>query len=553
MILLIKCRDECFVKGVGGVGVDTSEKQVMSIRAVEGRFNLRSVVEEETSSRPLVLVQTPQPDSPFGQNTPAKSGLKFDFSSIQKSQTPTARAASIPENKPVQIAQNLKNPFGHSFDSNRADVMRLTAVVDDLNTRLKKSNEKVAFAESQLQRVQLSLVAERASANDKLRSMSTQLGASHSMEAQLRSELANASKAAAAHNASIPKFEAAVAAAVAADEAVEKSKRELGGLKEQLKEQTAETQKAVQELERFKEINAESLSRIAELERQFLDAQESEKNAVQERDALSESLRSATEKMNAVTMDDAVGCCPKCDSVVPPSSAVGEVVVEKPVMESMEDDLPDPDTKSAPTIAATPTYPDPIKMHARYNRLRDAVLKVSSCISAIEQGQAENEHLDDLVSKRDELYRRAKELKLRYDTIFGAAEPTSVVELSPPSVDLSSVEAVVDDFSFFPEGDAPNPPCTYVVSFAREMSQSCPLGGAFDLGSYDSTPSIGTSLVAPITSNGQLKESEPTEGHDAQNEMVTAVVADLTEFLKDAKRRDDELQNLIFGGEAFVD
>ena len=42
----------------------------MSVRAVESRFNLRTMVAEETASRPLVLTQTPDTGL-FSQSIPS--------------------------------------------------------------------------------------------------------------------------------------------------------------------------------------------------------------------------------------------------------------------------------------------------------------------------------------------------------------------------------------------------------------------------------------------------------------------------------------------------
>ena len=419
--------------------------------------------------------------------------------------------------------------------------MRLTAVIEDLNTWLKKANEKTTFVESQLQRAQMSIVAERASSAEKIRAMSAQLGAAHNTEAQLRTELSNASKAAAAHKATIPKFEAAVAAAVAADGIAEKSRQEVEDLKEQLSEQTDKAEKAAQQAAAFKDQNVAISDKVAELEVQFAEAKESQKRALEERDSVAELLRVATEKMNSVSITEPVAPCATCDSCSSASSSVEAANVDagiKPVAPEAQVKAPVVEEASPEKASVPSNYPDPIKMHARYNRLRDAILKVSACIVAIESGEAQSDKLDELRTKRDELFKRAKELKFRYDTIFGAVDPKSVVEFTTtPS--KSTNDDSMEDISFLPEGDAPSPPFTHIVSFAKEMAQSCSLGGAFDFGSYDSGVPIGNHLVAPIMSGAP---TEPTDGHDAKNEMVNAVVADLTNFLKDVKRRDAEIE-----------
>jgi hypothetical protein len=57
--------------------------------------------------------------------------------------------------------------------------------------------------------------------------------------------------------------------------------------------------------------------------------------------------------------------------------------------------------------------------------------------------------------------------------------------------------------------------------------------------------------MKPITRNRVVigddaaKDSEPTEGHDAHSDMVTAVVSDLTRYLKYVKSKgeDEYMQN----------
>ena len=38
----------------------------------------------------------------------------------------------------------------------------------------------------------------------------------------------------------------------------------------------------------------------------------------------------------------------------------------------------------------------------------------------------------------------------------------------------------LEQLSYEPMGEPPDPPSSYVISFAREMATNCPLGGAFD-------------------------------------------------------------------------
>ena len=117
----------------------------MSIRPQEAsRFSLRAVVAEEAlEERKFVLngiVHTPKQTS---VQASGGKGLRFDFSSLQK-KTPAADEAQ--RGKPF-IAP-MKNAFDVSNESSKADVMRLTIMVEDLNSRVKKASERAAAAKA---------------------------------------------------------------------------------------------------------------------------------------------------------------------------------------------------------------------------------------------------------------------------------------------------------------------------------------------------------------------------------------------------------------------
>jgi len=510
----------------------------MSVRAVEDRFSLRTVVAEETASKPLVLVQTPLTGNDFSTKRATKPGLKFDFSQLKKTapmqSSEKVAAIALMDSGRIPMNTPLKNPFGHTNDASRADVMRLTAVVEDLNIRLKKSIEKANAAETQLKQTQIAFIAERSSVGEKMKSMSAQLGSARAVETQLRDELSKTSKSLEVQKASIPKFEAAVAAAVAADGVADKSQKEVERLKEQLAISEQDVKRLGDEVVSFQEQNAEMSSKVVDLERQVASAKQELHNAKEAQVKAVSELSETTERVKALEISvQPTSCCPNCDTKEN-SEPLVDTVVEMVKPSSTEPQLP-------------PSFPDPIKMHARYNRLRDAVNELTSVIESMKASDKLGDDLNELISKRDELYSRAKDLKLRYETIFGAAEPESVVELSGDekfsTIDTNEEVKEIDEISYAPEGDAPSPHMNYVISFAREMSQSCPLGGAFDFGSLDSGACIGSLFVNPITVGGEVVE--PTEGHDATKDMVDAVVRDLTKYLQDVKARDAVLDALM--------
>ena len=70
----------------------------MSVRTIDTRFNLRTVVEAETASIPLVLTQAPASGLFSNTSTPPKPkgpGIKFDFGQL-KSTPYAATPAPVP-------------------------------------------------------------------------------------------------------------------------------------------------------------------------------------------------------------------------------------------------------------------------------------------------------------------------------------------------------------------------------------------------------------------------------------------------------------------------
>ena len=611
-------------------------KRDMSVRAVEDRFSLRSVVAEETASKPLVLVQTPLTGNDFSSTPAPKNGLKFDFSKLQKSApkpSPSKIAeASLMESGKIPMSQSLKNPFAHN-ESSRADVMRLTAVVEDLNARLKKVTDKANHAEVQLQRAYTSLVAERNSANERTKSFNAQLGSARALEAQLREELAKSAKSA-TNVVQMPqqqKFEAAVAAAVAADDAVEKTQKEMEVLREklasrdseaveleaqvadfqaklatrdadaqrledeiatvgtQLASKDDETKQLEAQVVEFKQQVVEMSARMVELERQILvakqelaDAKNAEFDAAQvaaeaalaetaevAEPALGEPAEPAEPVAAAEPAEPVEAAEPAEPALGEPvgtaEPALGEPALGEPVepaepvevgevgeaAEPADPAVPtvdpvDPIVEAPQPVLAPPKYLDPVKMHTRYNKLKDAYIKVSSIIEAIKEQGIVTDDYDKLVATRDKLYTKAKKIKTTYETVFGAAEPESVVEFSGKEcftdVDTQAAVQKLSSMDYSPTGDAPTPPKNCLVSFAREMAQTGIFGGALHAGELDLQLDIGACRIDQMTIDGEAVE--PTESNDAKNDMVNAVVMDIKRLLR-AVDADNKLFNKV--------
>ena len=153
---------------------------VRSAAEAASRFTLRGVVTSERlgQAAAATLAQTPKP-------APAvhASALKFSLGSkvVQAPQQASQAAAVRPAiNAPAQM-------LNKKTDSH--EVMRLTAYVDDLSTRLRETSARLKTQETALSRSNQALAAERHTAQQKLGSMKVDLDAAHTTEAKLRAEL----------------------------------------------------------------------------------------------------------------------------------------------------------------------------------------------------------------------------------------------------------------------------------------------------------------------------------------------------------------------------
>lgn len=287
----------------------------MSVRVASdpSAFNLRQVVTEETASRPFFLAGAPgvaaaAPMGGFFSSAPAtvaakpRSGLKFDFTSLNQADKPPASpvqqaVANIPDLKSTQF----RNPFEQSRDSgNKADIMRMTAMVDDLQTRLKKASDRAQAAETQLTKTHQCLVAERQNAASRAKAVNAELGNAQATEASLRAELARATKVA-TQSVSSEKFEAAVAATLQADATTDKTRRELGALKKEQVDSHKKMELMAQELIDMHSKNSAISANASKFEQQYSSAVTECQSAKAQRSDIAAKLeRAQTELADAL-------------------------------------------------------------------------------------------------------------------------------------------------------------------------------------------------------------------------------------------------------------
>ena len=481
----------------------------MSVRVPDGRFNLRQLVGGEEA--PLHAAEEPLEMPERAPVSLGKfSGLKFDFSSLQKA---GLREAPFPvAAKPTGPVQ-LRNAFDANKD--HADVIRLSVLVDDLTARLRKATERVAAAEAQLQKTHSALVTERHNAAIKAASVDAELGAAKATHEKLRAEVT----AAKAHSVPPAMLEAAIEAKNVSEEAVRIAKEELQKVKDD-----AEVDKKRMLLMNDELINvndkralaeqalADTTSKLKQATEELEDAKAEESMAALARANVAEQLASEVaaatalkEKLDEVMRDRDNAYSRASEARMERDAVVGQVIEAR---QQRDDALEESARSTAPVAVECAPYegtqqkqqqlPDPVRMHKSYEGMRR---KLASLAERIESGE-------DLEAERQELYQEAASLKRRYDAIFGAVDPERM------HVDYDSEE------------DEAPPTGRWALSAASTN----PLGGAAHEGMADCCVEIGSRIVRPFPTGNH---TEDTNG-DA---MVKAVVADLAAVLKDATVR----------------
>lgn len=224
----------------------------MSVRPREvgeaaSRFSLRSALAPAAAPlRPPAAAQQP-------------AQLKFTLN------VPRAPAAAPETALKLNFAQQLSKPAarpaanGHS----QADVMRLTAVVDDLTKRLKGAQGKLEATECQLNRTQQALSAERQNAVQKVAGLNADLVSAHANEQKLRADLAARPAKAAL---STDNFMASVGSVLEQEQRAETAERESASLGASIEGLKAEKTVLESEIAKVKELREAALAEKLEVE-----------------------------------------------------------------------------------------------------------------------------------------------------------------------------------------------------------------------------------------------------------------------------------------------
>lgn len=126
-----------------------------------------------------------RPMSAAAANTPMLN-FKFDALGPRPVSGSPPKALEAPK-LPVNFFAKSSQPVA----GQQGDVLRLTAVIDDLNSRLRKANETKTQLEGQVQRINSALVQERSSSAARVQALKAEMMVVTETESKLRAELAS--------------------------------------------------------------------------------------------------------------------------------------------------------------------------------------------------------------------------------------------------------------------------------------------------------------------------------------------------------------------------
>lgn len=191
-------------------------------------FNLASITREVQPELPPQL----PPQLQQVQHLPKGMNFKLNFTEKQQPRAFVEQSVQMPA---LTFASMRGSPFAaqkaemvsKEQANTRADVMRLTAYVDELTNRLKKTQSRLEKTEFQLTRTSQVLCKERQAADQTLAAYKQDLALAHENEEKLRSEITANKKKTALQETT---FMSSVGVALASDEQLRQQQRNLDEL-----------------------------------------------------------------------------------------------------------------------------------------------------------------------------------------------------------------------------------------------------------------------------------------------------------------------------------
>lgn len=145
-------------------------------------FSLRAITTAPAATATVQRRAAPGAAPPLSTGTAPT--LNFRFTTLGAKPVETAPRPV----EPPKLSNFFAKPVGSGRES--GDVLRLSAVVDDLTQRLRKTTDVKAQLEGQVQRINAALGQERQNATARIQSLKAEMASVQESEGRLRSELA---------------------------------------------------------------------------------------------------------------------------------------------------------------------------------------------------------------------------------------------------------------------------------------------------------------------------------------------------------------------------
>lgn len=503
------------------LGADTSAPQIAP-HSGNLKFNLTALskVSAAASTPPTPPVGLPLPSARV-PGVPTSLSMRFTQSQ------PTAPKASVliaagsghaPQNMSfMQMSQGAKP---HSIlggqkaalaakdtAAARSDVMRLSAYVDELTTRLKKTQHRLDQTEAQLTRTSQVLCHERQAADETLAGYKKDLAQAHETEAKLRSDFAASKKKSTLTDST---FMASVGSALASDEEVRVQQRKL-----------SELETNVAAMGEFKVKMESEIAKLDSLRKAALKDLEQERSAQEERlrvVAVAQEELTLSQKQLVQVQADHGGIQERLAAAKVEEATLSEALVAM----RLEKDKAEAETVSARSAARA--------MMLEHGDVSNKLCAVQKRVDELQcQQDAANETL-----RSTQL--RAMEAEEKLATIITTTD-AAIATTQAPAVPLAQTKpakrrAVISG-AFAPNielssriSTTPNVPGgKFAGSVASLLATDAPIGltlmrVAF-VGSTHAILMENTAVTAGITGSAQSGEGDATAG------MINAVVLDL--------------------------
>ena len=306
------------------LGADPSAPQLPATAGGNLKFNLSGISSKPSAPSPTAAEAT----TVRPVTAPSGLSLRFAQAPVAEPKKPILIPAAGPMLPNLSFASVAQSTGKHSIlgsqynaiqakeqANHKADVMRLTAYVDELTARIKKTQHRLEQTEQQLTRTSQVLCHERQASDQMLSGYKKDLAQAHDTETKLRAEIAANKKKSALTDST---FMSSVGSALASDEQIRLQQRNLseletkvgamGDFKVKLESEIAKLEglrkAAIKDLEEQRVANEEQVRIAAVAKEELSSAQKQLAEIKADHGTITERL--ATAKVEEATLSEAL-------------------------------------------------------------------------------------------------------------------------------------------------------------------------------------------------------------------------------------------------------